>query len=205
MQYWVVFRLLFALLLVGTLFVGKKLFYLPAALVGTAGIFYAVHTGDGGMVGARVISGLLICSAGVFAIRMARALVDKYRHGLISDVDARREVYNVIESENRELIGKVKTMDEESLVSGKMYKILKTMSGMLRLNEMIPALLAFVNENFVFEKCHFVSLSLAFAAGGVLLRGKSHRPCSPRFLFRLRRAEADAGETSPRLRREASR
>ena len=135
----------------------KKKFVFPIALLLTIvylGILKFIK-----FDGLAVLCGVPIIWLVALCIRECEDLLENCSKEAKAEIQVKEEINRVLYVKKRELAEAKAKVDKQSFTIGRIYEVIKAMSGMLNVDDMAQALSAFLRENFSFSYCYLAVFS----------------------------------------------
>ncbi|MDD5438767.1 MAG: sensor domain-containing diguanylate cyclase [Candidatus Omnitrophica bacterium] len=142
--------LLYALTIIAVYGVRKRM--LVVAVLGAAVLLVPVSVMAGIGIGQAVYI-FCVMMAGAILIRTAQRLVGLYGEYTERSIEEKGKLNALLDGEKKDLFAQHKLLDEKSFMIGKVYEIIKAMSGLLRCDEIVYLFSVFINEHFYFTRC----------------------------------------------------
>jgi len=148
----------FYVIAIGTAyFLRKRTIYLPVVILTLVLASMVRLSGMSIPVAVYIFCVMLI---GTVMIHVGETVSGIYRENTLKTLTEKRKLLDVLEKERTDLLSQRKVLDERSFVIGKIYEVIKNMSGALRIGEILGLFAVFAGEHFYFSKCHFCVFDL---------------------------------------------
>lgn len=130
----------------------KHLVY--AGILFAAGLFSAVHVLNLG--GKLILPSILVMLLGMLSIGFVNTYLEDMKERGNAAFIKKKQALDSLLDENKDLYLKRSIIDEKAFVVGQIYEAMKTMSGMLKTEEIVRVFSSFINDRFRFSNCYLM-------------------------------------------------